>query len=152
MSDIGLDLILAEERRRQDRVVVEDDDSPVDTDLLVIERQNFTTSDAFTLKEPGNSLPLDGPGDLSSLVVSADSDQYDVFLKVDDQVVVNDSWTNVESISGELTRIGAFQDSDDNRVFSASDYSFRDELDAVITPQASVTFSLQRVEVDLYGR
>lgn len=155
MSDFALDLIIAEERRRESRKIGGSaggggsGGAGVDRETLVINRENFETDTAFQVKEPGVSFPIDGPGVLDTLVIACDSDQYDVFLKVDDQDVAADSFTNLKEISGELSRIAAYTDSDGNNVFAASDYQFQHEIDAAVTPQGSLTFRLQRAEIDL---
>jgi hypothetical protein len=117
------------------------------SETVVIERENVTTSDPFYIREPGLSLPYPGPGTLISALVIADDNDFSVFMDVDGQHVIDESFDSLETISNELERISAYQGSR-GYVFSASEYEFQDELNIVISPNSEIEFLRQRVEID----
>lgn len=141
----GERLILAEEHRRAPREA----SPPHRADVLVIERTDFTTTSAFHIQEPGRELPVEGPGTVVNMAVIADSDQFDVFLAIDGETTLSDPFTTLQTRSSELERIGAYERDDGDYVWTASDYDFQDAVDVVITPQESITFRLQRAELEL---
>lgn len=140
-EDFGLELILAEASR-------ETAGDQANEELIVIERQGFTTADAFHVHEPGITLPMEGPGTLRSLVIVAQADTFNVDLYVDGQTVISESVSNLITDADEMPDISAYQRSDGDYVFSATDYQFASAVDAVIEPTASTTFERQRAEVD----
>lgn len=150
----GERLILAEETERaaaptpaDDRVILPDPDR---RETVVIERRSFTTADSFHFKEPGRELPIDGPGSLVQLLVAVDSDQFDVFVEADDEVLVSDAFTDLQDLSSEFNRISAFQQAGGGDfIFSVKNYEFQHTFDAVIQPNQSMTFARQRAEIDL---
>lgn len=148
-ADFGLELILAEEHGPRQRKPVRESNGPEVRETLVIQRQDFTTASAFTIHEPGTSMPVDGPGMLTDILIIADSDQFDIHVEIDGRDVVADSFTDLQDDTVELSRIAAYQRSDDNFVIDISEYDFRDRVDASITPQESITFLRQRAEFDL---
>lgn len=117
-------------------------------ELVVIERRDFTSGSAFNVKEPGRAFPIDGPGTLDSLLIIADDDDFDIYLAIDGQTLVDDSFASLSAISSELNRISAY-DGAPGYVFAATDYEFFDRVEAVIQPQTTITFRRQRAEVDL---
>lgn len=142
----GLELIVAEEQRRQDPVQTEDEVN----EPLVIDRRDFTTADAFSIHEPGTTFPIEGPGTLIDLLIIADSDQFDVYVEVDGRKMVGESFTSLQDDTVELARISAYERvGDDNYVFNLTELDFRHQIRASITPQEEITFLRQRADLDL---
>jgi hypothetical protein len=117
---------------------------------LVIDRQDFTTADAFPIKEPGTEFPIEGPGTLIDLLIIADSDQFDVYVEVDGREIVTSSFTRLQDDTVELARISAYQRADDpNYVFDLTQLDFQHQIRAVITPHQEITFRRQRADLNL---
>lgn len=117
---------------------------------LVIQREDFTTDRAFTVKQPGVSMPISGPGTLVDAVVVGDSGNFKATVKADGQRIVDDEFTDLELRSSELERIAAYQrEADGAFVFAVNDYEFQQDVEVAIDPHESITFLLQRAEVDL---
>lgn len=146
-DDFGLELIVAEEQARQEAQAEEDE---AVRNPLVIDRQDFTTASSFSIKEPGRSFPLEGPGTLVDLLLIADSDQFDVSVEVDGHSIVTEAYTNLVDDSVELARIAAYQRTgDSNYVLNISDLDFRAKIDASITPNEQITFLRQRADLSI---
>lgn len=120
-------------------------------EVVVIERGSLTTDESFHINEPGRSLPVDGPGTLISAFVVADSDQFGVYLSADDEAIADETFVALQANAAEMPRISAYQrPSDDLYVFGATDYEFLHAFDCVIQPDESITFDIQRAEIDLF--
>lgn len=146
-DDFGLELIAAEERAIQAGQPDADDEI---REAIVIDRQDFTTADAFQINEPGQTFPIDGPGTLIDLLIIADSDQFDVYIAVDGRQIVAEAFTSLLDDTVELARIAAYQRvDDDNYVFNFTDVDFQHQIEAAITPNESITFLRQRADLDL---
>lgn len=153
MDEVGFHerLIIAEEEARTVTVSPSDDDAsqPTRPETIVIQRESFTTASSFHIREPGRQLPLAGPGTLVQVLVIADSTQFNAHLELDGQVMISDAFADIRDRSSELVRIDAYQRADGDYVFTAEGYEFQDTIDAVISPQESITFTLQRAEFDV---
>lgn len=149
-DELAVRIALADEQRSESSESESDSVSVVETnELLVIERQGFTTASAFNVKEPGTSMPIAGPGTLKSLLIIAEDDTFEVFFEIDGQTVIDDSFTALEEISDELPDISAYERGDGFFVVTVQDYEFQSAVNAVISPTASATFTRQRAEVDV---
>lgn len=153
-TPFALQLIAAEEQRVREVEVAdpprERPVSPVEPrpEQIVISRRDFTTTSAFNLHDPSTSLPLEGPGTLVDLLIISDSDQMDIFLSIDDRDIVQESFQSIQADSSDLSRLAAYERTDNKFVFSASDYEFQHQLSAGVVPNEETTFDRQRVEVD----
>lgn len=141
----GQRLILAEERTRHPAR-----QPPASRpEVVVIERMDFTTNQGFHIEEPGRAMPIEGAGELVNLAVVADSDQFDIYLAIDGREKASGAATDLEPVSAELERIAVYERNDGRFVWTASEYEFRQSVDAVVTPREQITFQLQRAELDL---
>lgn len=142
----GEELILAEARQREQA----SETAKRQRELVIIERESFTTADRFVVQDEHGEFPIDGPGTLDTLLLVADVDTFGIEIVVDGRHVVNDSFSNLQDDSPELERLSAYQrGSDDQFVFAAADYPFQQRLHARIHPSESTTFDRQRAEVDV---
>lgn len=148
----GERLVLAEEHRRdhdQPPASTAEPPSRPQSETVVMQREETTTNGSFHISEPGQSLPVAGPGTLVSAVVIAETDQFDVFVELDDQTVASAPAATLRTRSAELERIAVYERENGDTVVTVSDYQFQQHVDVVITPQESITFPLQRAEVDV---
>lgn len=126
--------------------------------VILINATDVDRSNRFRLDDVDDdvAMPIDGPGELESLIIKADSSNFHVLVRLDGNHIVDDTWTTLESHSLSLNRVGAFtNDTDgdgtaDEWVVTASDYPFAEELMVVIHPLERVTFTLLRAEIDVY--
>jgi len=127
------------------------DDTP---EIYYFEQNNITRDITFDPQQPDSEgdkgFPVRARGQIDSIIVESQSDDFRLAVRVDDDNIVDDKhFTNLQSISQELAHIGAYQKSNGNYVFSLADYTFRDELRFSIIPNGSITFDLIRVELML---
>lgn len=93
-------------------------------------------------------LPIEGSGELIDVIVIGQQSDYDVRVRVDDNEVIDDSYSYIESISGNLSRVSAFQSSG-NYVVHVTDYKFTDWFSMGVRPNVDMTFKTIRVEVEV---
>lgn len=145
-DEFGRELIIAEEAVRDEGESVAVDRSEV----VPIQREDFTATVGFVFHEPGTSMPIDGPGTLVNATLIAETSDFRVTLDVDGREVVADTFEGLMTHSAALERISAYQrNSDDNYVFVASGYEFQDAVNVAIVPDDSLTVRLQRAEIDV---
>lgn len=116
---------------------------------VIMEREDYTTAEAFHIHQPGRSMPIEGPGTLIDALVIADKNDFGCYAEVDGQTIVNQPFTQLEKRSAELSRVSAYTQQDGDSVFSVNDYEFQQAIDVVIQPTEEVRFSVIRAEADL---
>ena len=133
---------------------VEEEEQNLDGDrktLFYFELDSVTRSTPFVPEDPSNSdktFPVNASGQLDSILVIADSDDFSATIEVDDNTVLdNDSWQSVEAVSQELPHIGAYERREGGYVLSISDYIFNDHVDFSLRPDGETTFETIRVEI-----
>lgn len=121
------------------------------SEVIPIERENFTATSGFAFNQPGTTMPIDGPGTLIEAVLVAQSEDFDVTVELDDRRVVGEAFATLRGRADELERLSAYQRSpDDNFVFIAAGYEFQRHVNVTITPtDTSLDVVLQRAEVDV---
>lgn len=127
------------------------DDTP---EIYYFEQNNITRNITFDPQQPDTEgdkgFPVRARGQIDSIIVEAQSNDFRLAVRVDDDDIVdNKHFSDLQSISQELAHIGAYEKSNGNYVFSLADYTFRDELRFSIIPNGSITFDLIRVELML---
>lgn len=163
-----LDLIAAEERQEFEAI---DNDTTLDTQeqnkpqtfnelpkepetgLILIERRDITIQNQFTLSGTdvnGNSvnMPISGKGVLDTFVVKSNNSNFEVRIEIDEFDVINDDFTTLQSLTTELSHVGAFTSNGDS-IVSASDYPFNERINIIITPlpETEITLSVARAEL-----
>jgi hypothetical protein len=121
-----------------------------DTDdtTYIINAAGFTESQRFvpTGTNTQQRLPISGPGRLDSLLISASSPQFSVYVEDGTREIYHDSFGSFEDYSGELPYVSAYT-RDSNSILNITDRAFSDELFVVIRPTGgAVTFNRVRVE------
>lgn len=120
------------------------------SELVIIQREDFTTGDAFVFQEPGTKMPIGGPATVRSAVIVADSSDFDITFTVDGMKVLDNDFSTLEGRSGELEHVSAYSRSSDSAsVITVKDYDYLHTAEIVIEPGADITFHLQRAELDL---
>lgn len=153
------EIILADEMRRlRQSMRTKEGDSPTQESSTVklIKMENETRTTSFTPRDTSKtntdgsilSLPIKGEGRLDSLIVKADSASFSVEFIIDGTEIFDIPYDEMNNISPELTRASAYET---NGVYTINidSYPFSEVVNARITPQEEVTFSLIRVEVEI---
>jgi hypothetical protein len=121
--------------------------------LFFFQINNRTQATPFTPEDPektGRGFPIEGSGQIDSIVVVAKSNTFNVTLETDgDKIVDNQSWSQLDVLSSDLAHIGAYQRTSGEYVVSLSDYPFNEIVDFSIRPTQQTTFDTIRVEVIL---
>ena len=119
--------------------------------LFYFELDNITRTTPFVPEDPSDrnkTFPVNASGQLDSILVIADSDDFSATVEVDDNTVLdNDAWQSIEAVSQELPHIGAYERRDGGYVLSISDYVFNDHVDFSLRPDGETTFETIRVEI-----
>ena len=125
-----------------------------DKELTFFERKNITRSTPFDpeSKDGKESFPIRGRGSIDNILVQSESDTFGLFLRVDDDDIIdNESFTYLNSISQELSHISAYQRTDGDYIVSITDYPFTESVEFSIIPTEETTFTLIRPEVITKG-
>jgi len=97
---------------------------------------------------PHDDLPLRASGEIDNILMKSQSKDFRIYVEVDDAKVVDSaSYTELETVSNELSNISAYQRSDGSYVVNISDYPFSNDIDVSIAPQSQMTFDLVRTEI-----
>lgn len=142
MSDFGLDLILAEEARREETT----DDGPAGENTFVYEEKDVTRSGSFYLTPEETGMSVPGPGTVDSFLAVADTDDFQVTIETGTTMLLDDDLATLKANSAELSHVAAYQRNDDAKeVLSVSEFEYRDRVSTFITTGASpVTFDRLR--------
>lgn len=150
--EFALNLIAAEEQSNRPETREPDDEK---LQLYLIEQENITRSSTFvpsSLDEDDNlrDLPIEQPGVLDSLIVISNSADFGFRLEIDSDNVIDKSFSDILSISRELSHIGAYSDSGKHYI-SVGEYPFNERLFVRVTPRSEILFDLVRVEALING-
>lgn len=127
-------------------------DEPVERQsLFFYQIDDKTTEGSFRPEDPGDSskrFPLKSSGQIETITVVSQSSSFNATLILDsDKIIDNKSWSYLDTLSQELSHIGAYQRSGGEYVLSISDYPFNKEIDFSLRPTDDVTFDVIRVEL-----
>jgi len=121
-----------------------------DPELFFFEAQNITRSSPFDPQtdDGEESFPVRGTGQIDNILVQAQSDTFKVFLRIDDDNVIDDKqFSQLQNLSQELTHISAYQRSSGDYILSITDYPFKKEVKFSLSPTQQTTFDLIRPEL-----
>lgn len=96
-------------------------------------------------------FPIYGEGRVKNLVVVSPTENFSVFVTVDDNDVVNDDFSTLEIFSNEIESVSAYNTVSGESVVTVTDYVFNEYLNFEIRPSGDVTFDIIRAEV-IIGR
>lgn len=96
-------------------------------------------------------FPIDAEGQIKNLVVVAPSDDFKIYVTVDDNDVVEDSFSTLEIFSNELESVSAYTTGAGERVVTVTDYVFNEYVNFEVRPLVEMTFDIIRAEV-IIGR
>lgn len=121
-------------------------------DLFFFETQNVTRSIAFDPESPDGDekFPIQGRGSIDNILVQAESDTFEVFLRVDDDTIIDaKKFSYLESLSQELSHISAYQRTNGDYILSITEYPFKERVKFSLIPSQETTFTLIRPELRL---
>lgn len=118
-------------------------------ELVFIEEKDITRTRAFTPQQDEKEkrhLPIEGRGRLENLLIVGESQDYKVRVENDEDDIVDDTFSYLETFSNELSHVSAYT-KDQYSVVNVSGYPFNERLHFRVTPTSEVTFKLVRAEV-----
>lgn len=121
--------------------------------LILIQQKDITINNQFTLQgtdELGNSIsmPITGKGILDTFVMRASNKNFIVRVEIDKYNVVDDTFDNLQTITTELSHVGAFSTNSDF-VVSVSSYPFEERINITIIALSgfNIDVSIARAEL-----
>lgn len=144
---LPLQLILLEEAKRPP----EKQESR--EEVIVIDQRDITRSRTFSptkndTQDNTITFPIRDEGVLDSFVLQGNSDQFSVKVEIDDNTILDDEYTTIETFSDQLSHAGAFS-RNGNFIVSVSNYPFNERVNIEITPLGGteILFDLVRAEI-----
>lgn len=116
---------------------------------FLIEREGVDVSKWVHISKTNNlRFPFEGPGELVDFLVYCQSPDFQARVEVDNQPVINGSFTTLETRSNDLDKISAYQ-ARGLSILAGGPWPFQESIDARLAPDGvqSVTVDLQRVEL-----
>lgn len=148
LSD-GKESIESEGLREIDETIADDNEE----DQLIFAEEDDVELSGGTWYSPrsGNlvgetdKFPVEADGELDNFLVVVNSPQFEVRVQIDDNLVVNDTFNDLQTFSNSLSNVSAYT-SGDNHVVNVSNYPFKEYLDVGVRPLDSITLKKIRVE------
>lgn len=152
MTDsFGLDLILAEEVRRERQQQSDDSGgdsgSTPDNRTFVYETEDETLGSRFSISPDGMGQHIPGPGTLDSLLLVADSTDYGISVQTDTAVVLDHGFDTLKEFSSEFSTVAAYERQDGLSVLSVSGLQYQQWLSVAARPNEEITFDRIRLVV-----
>lgn len=119
------------------------DDQLTPSETLIDDRKSFTTVDKIRLSPNGGHV--EGPGVIETVLVRADNNGFRVTVETDHDVIVNDDFETMKTLSDDLTHVDAYVDNN-HYVFVVQEYPYAEWSRVTINPIGEVTFDRLRGE------
>lgn len=117
------------------------------TEVELVEERGVSYHTTHTPEDDtdGEDLPFNFEGQLNSLVVIADSDDFGVTVRVDDSEVVSDDYSQLSKYSDDLPNLSAYE-RNGQYIVVVTEYPFREVFSCTVDPHSEVHFEKIRVE------
>lgn len=152
MDDFALQLILAEENRRQAGSRGGETATSVSER---VEEQTYTYEDSDATYDTAFDIPpqyvqedIDGPGTINQFSLFAQSPNFDVLIEVDGSEFVLDHFTDLQDRSTMMHKVNA-RERDGGYFFSVEDIGYNDTAVFRVYPKEKILFSQVRLSADL---
>lgn len=112
------------------------------TETLIDEIIDVTTDSKIRL-QPDGGHRVDGPGTLDTVMVRAQSPNYQIVVETDKATVTRDDWATLNNVSTDLTHIDAYEDRG-RYVIKIHDIPYKLWASAEIDAREEITFERVR--------
>jgi len=138
IEKLALAIVLAEETADKIKVELEKPIISVVaprkvTKTKVVKESNLTISKEYTI------LNVDGEGKLRELMIESEQKDYNILINLDGEVVLYDTFSNLQSESAYLNYIDAFTN-DTSYILHIGELNFTSKLRITIIPEETTTF------------